>query len=137
MLRDPAMTVHDPARAVGYELSGNAVLFKGDYKLVKNLPPYGDGRWHLYNIVADPGETTDLADREPGRFAEMQADYAAYAKANGVLPMPEGYSAPKQIFENALRTLLVPRLLALAPYLAGFLGLVAGLVWWVRRRRSR
>lgn len=137
MLRDPAMTVHDPARAVGYELSGNAVLFKGDYKLVKNLPPYGDGRWHLYNIVADPGETTDLADREPGRFAEMQADYAAYAKANGVLPMPEGYSAPKQIFENALRTLLVPRLLALAPYLAGFFGLVAGLLLWVRRRRSR
>lgn len=137
MLRDPTKAVRGPAQTVGYELSGNAALFKGDYKLVKNLPPYGDGRWHLYNIMTDPGETTDLALREPARFAAMQADYAAYAKANGVLPMPEGYSAPQQILENALRTLLIPRLLAMAPYLAGFLGLLGGLVWWGRRRAPR
>lgn len=137
MLRDPTKAVRAPEQTVGYELSGNAVLFKGDYKLVKNLPPYGDGRWHLYDIVADPGETTDLAHREPARFAAMQADYAAYAKDNRVLPMPEGYSAPKQIFENALSTLLMPRLLALAPYLAGLFALLAVLGWWVRRRRLR
>lgn len=135
MLRDPAAVAHAANRPVGYELSGNAVLFKGDYKLVKNLPPYGDGHWHLYNIVTDPGETTDLAASEAARFAAMQADYEAYAKANGVLPMPEGYSAPKQIFANAMRTLLVPRLLASLPYLAGLGTLIGGAVWWLRRRR--
>lgn len=135
-LRDPAAAVHDPDRPFGYELSGNAVLFKGDYKLVKNLPPYGDGRWRLYDIVRDPGETTDLSGQEPARYAAMQEDYAAFAKANGVLPMPEGYTAPKQIFENAVDTLLVPRLLAAAPYLAGIAGLLAALVVWVRRRRK-
>lgn len=137
MLRDPEAAAHDPERPVGYELSGNAALFKGDYKLVRNLPPYGDGRWHLYNIVTDPGETDDLAQRDPARFAAMQADYAAYARANGVLPMPEGYTAPRQIVANAMRTLLVPRLLALLPYLAGLVAAVAGVAWWVRRRRAQ
>jgi arylsulfatase/uncharacterized sulfatase len=72
----------------------------------------------------------------PERFAQMQADYAAFAKANGVLPMPAGYSAPKQILANALDSLLVPRLLSIAPYLGGGIALLAGLVWaWRRRRR--
>lgn len=137
MLRDPAAKAHDPDRPVGYELSGNAVLFKGDYKLVKNLPPYGDGNWHLYNIVTDPGETTDLAAREPARFTQMQADYDVFAQTNGVLPMPEGYSAPKQIFDNALRALLVPRILAASPYLAGLGAIIGALVWWPRRRRRQ
>ena len=136
-LRDPAAPVHDADRPLGYELSGNAVLFKGDYKLVRNLPPYGDGRWRLYNIVVDPGETIDLSVREAERYAAMQADYAAFAKSNGVLPMPEGYTAPKQIFDNAMRTLLVPRLKALAPGLAGIAVLLIGFGVWLRRRRKR
>jgi arylsulfatase A-like enzyme len=134
MLTGSAPAVHPADQPLGYELSGNAVLFKGDYKLVKNLPPYGDGRWHLFNITTDPGEVTDLAAAQPQRFAQMQADYAAFAKTNAVLPMPPGYSAPKQIFANAFSTLLLPRLLALAPYLAGLVG-AATLLWW--RRRSR
>lgn len=137
MLANPAVAVHADDKPIGYELSGNAALFKGRYKLVKNLPPYGDGRWHLYDIVGDPGEVHDLSATMPERFAQMQADYAAFAEANGVLPMPAGYSAPKQILANALDSLLVPRLLSIAPYLGGGIALLAGLVWAWRRRRRR
>ena len=135
MLTGAASSVHSPDKPLGYELSGNAVLFKGDYKLVKNLPPYGDGRWRLYNITADPGEADNLARSEPARFAAMQKDYAAFAKANKVLPMPEGYTAPDQIFENALRNLLIPRLLRLWPVGAALVMATAALIWWRRRRR--
>ena len=135
MLTGAASSVYSPDKPLGYELSGNAVLFKGDYKLVKNLPPYGDGRWRLYNITADPGEADNLARSEPARFAAMQKDYAAFAKANKVLPMPAGYTAPDQIFENALRTLLIPRLLAMWPVGAALVMAIAGLIWWRRRRR--
>jgi arylsulfatase/uncharacterized sulfatase len=135
MLTGAASSVHSTDKPLGYELSGNAVLFKGDYKLVKNLPPYGDGRWRLYNITADPGEADNLARSEPARFAAMQKDYAAFAKANKVLPMPEGYTAPDQIFENALRTLLIPKLLAMWPVGAALVMATAALIWWRRRRR--
>jgi len=134
MLTGTASSVHPADKPLGYELSGNAVLFKGDFKLVKNLPPYGDGRWRLYNITADPGETKDLSRSDPQRFAVMQDDYAAFAKANKVLPMPEGFTAPRQITVNALRTLLIPRLLNLWP--AGVL-LLIGLAAFVRWRRRR
>jgi arylsulfatase/uncharacterized sulfatase len=137
MLTGAASSVHSPDKPLGYELSGNAVLFKGDYKLVKNLPPYGDGRWRLYNITADPGEADNLARSEPARFAAMQKDYAAFAKANKVLPMPEGYTAPDQIFENALRNLLIPRLLRLWPMGVLLLMTAAAVIWWRRRRTPR
>jgi arylsulfatase/uncharacterized sulfatase len=135
MLTGAASSVHSPDKPLGYELSGNAVLFKGDYKLVKNLPPYGDGRWRLYNITADPGEAVDLSTSDPARFAAMQKDYVAFAKANKVLPMPEGYTATDQIFENALRTLLIPRLLAMWPVGAALVMATAALIWWRGRRR--
>lgn len=133
LLTASATTAHPIDESIGYELSGNAVLFQGDWKLVRNLPPYGDGAWHLYNIATDPGETLDQSAALPARFAQMQADYTTFAKTEGVLAMPAGYSAPKQIQANALASLLVPRLAALALPALGILLLLA-LLWRWRRR---
>jgi arylsulfatase/uncharacterized sulfatase len=133
-----AAAVHPADEAIGYELAGNAVLWKGDWKLVRNLPPYGDGRWALYNIVADPGETRDLAAAEPARFRAMQADYAAYAARDRVLAMPPGYTSMKQVEENGKRDRLYPQLRALGAWVAGGIGLViGGVVAFRRRRRQR
>jgi LPXTG-motif cell wall-anchored protein len=65
----------------------------------------------------------------------MQAAYAAWAKANGVLPMPDGYNPVKQVLINSFVNYWIPtyRNTALA-VLAGLIGLiVAGVV--IRRRR--
>jgi arylsulfatase/uncharacterized sulfatase len=136
MLTGSAAAVRPADAALGYELSGNAVVFEGRMKLVKNLPPYGDAGWHLYDIDADPGETSDLAAAEPAMFAALQARYADYARAEQVLAMPAGYAAPNQVEANALGELLLPRLLRLLPWVAGVLGLLigGGIAW---RRRSR
>src|SRR3546814_2264118 len=103
MLKGAAGSVHGDA-PLGYELSGNAALFRGDYKLVRNLAPTGDGEWRLFNLKNDPGETRDLAAAEPDRFKTMMADYRAYAKANGVLVLPAGYTADEQINRYAFRS---------------------------------
>jgi arylsulfatase/uncharacterized sulfatase len=137
MLTGAATAVRAPDEATGYELSGNAVLWKGDLKLVKNLPPYGTGRWQLFDIVRDPGETRDLVHARPAAVKAMQADYAAFAKGDGVLAMPAGYTAPDQIIANALDTLLWPRLRQLLPWLAPGLALWLGFSVWVARRRPR
>ncbi|MEZ5994689.1 MAG: arylsulfatase [Hyphomonadaceae bacterium] len=123
---------------VGIEVSGNAALFRGDYKLVRNLPPYGDGAWRLFNIAADPGETTDLTAQMPELAAAMRADYAAYAAANGVLEMPAGYDVHRQVARNALAmqvryywwALLLAALAALAIIFAS-----AAFAWRMIRRR--
>jgi len=134
VLTGTAGPVHGPDEPIGYELSGNQALFKGDLKLVKNLPPLGDGQWHLYDIRQDPGETRDLQQQRPEAFRAMRADYAAYAKANGVLPMPEGYEPTQQVLINALINVYVPRLAL--PALA-LLAMIALLIWTLRRRRRQ
>lgn len=119
---------------LGYELSGNAALFRGDYKLVKNLPPLGDGRWQLFDITHDPGETHDLSVAQPERFLSMRRDYAAFVKRDQVLPMPAGYTADQQISDNALRYWVLkylPMMLGIAVALVA-----SGVVLWYRRRRA-
>jgi arylsulfatase/uncharacterized sulfatase len=135
VLRGQAERAHPVDEAIGYELSGNLALFKGDLKLIKNIPPVGDGLWHLYDIVKDPGETQDLQAQLPEAFKTMQAEYAAWAQRNGVLPMPEGYSPQKQILHNALVNVYLPRLKW--PAMGVGAAVVALLFWLVARRRRR
>ena len=136
VLADPAQRVRKPDEVLGYELAGNQALFKGDLKLVLNRPPVGDGRWRLYDLRTDPGETTDLSQRLPEPFAAMQADYAAWAKDHGVLPMPEGYNPVRQVVINSVYNYWLPSYgvqtaAVLALLLAG-----AGALVWRRRRRA-
>lgn len=138
VLKGQAQQVHAADKAIGYELSGNQAVFKGDLKLIKNIPPVGDGLWHLYDIRNDPGETKDLQSQMPDIFAAMQADYAAYAKANGVLPMPENYDPIQQVLINALVNVYLPRFERIGlPVLAAGLLLVAAFLLVRRRRRMQ
>ncbi len=105
LLRGETDRVYPPDVASGFETAGNAALFRGDYKLVRNLAPYGDGNWKLYDFTRDPGETRDLAAAEPALFAEMQQEYADYARRVGVLEMPPGYESLQQLQANSLRVL--------------------------------
>jgi len=138
VLKGQTQRVHGPDEAIGYELSGNQAVFKGDLKLIKNIRPVGDGLWHLYDIRNDPGETKDLQTQLPAVFTAMQADYAAYAKANGVLPMPESYDPIRQVQINALINVYLPRFKrAGLPILAAVVLLVATFVLVRRRRQVR
>ncbi len=138
VMKGQAQRVHAQDKAIGYELSGNEAVFKGDYKLIKNIAPVGDGLWHLYDISNDPGETKDLQGQLPDLFAAMKADYAAYARANGVLPMPEGYDPINQVQTNALINVYVPRFKRTGlPILAGLCLLLAAFVILRRRHKKR
>jgi arylsulfatase len=103
--------IYDPDEPVGYELGGNSALFQGDYKIVLNRGPVGDGKWYLYNIVDDPGETRDLSKSDPKRFQEMLNAYVRYTKENGVLPVPKGFNAQQQVALNGFRERAGPGIL--------------------------
>ncbi|MES2152567.1 MAG: arylsulfatase [Pseudomonadota bacterium] len=136
VMQGRASAVHAPEQSIGYELSGSAALFQGDFKLVRNIAPVGDAAWHLYDIARDPGEAYDLQAAQPARFAAMQAAYASYAAANGVLPMPDGYDYKKQGQLYALHHVLLPRFYDALPGLLVILALVVA-SWVLLRRRRR
>ena len=99
-LSGASFRIHEESEAIGYELGGNSALFKGDYKIVINRVAQNETDWHLFNIKIDPGETDDLAARQPELFSELLSDYEAYEEMNNVLPMPEGYNRALTIFRD-------------------------------------
>ena len=135
VLKGEASDTHPANHAIGYELSGNQALFKGDLKLVRNIPPVGDNQWRLFDIRKDPGETTDLQAQLADQFRSMQDDYAAYAASHGVLPMPDGYDPVRQVLINSFLNYWIPayRNTVLA-WSAGLLALFV--LWRLRRRRK-
>jgi arylsulfatase/uncharacterized sulfatase len=100
VLESPGQRVYGDDDAVAIEAAGNAAVYKGRYKLVRNMPPLGDGAWQLHDLDSDPGENLDLAQALPEKLAELQADYRAYAQRTGVLEVPDGYRQMRQIAIN-------------------------------------
>ena len=134
LLSGSAATIYPDDAPVALEAAGNAALYKGDLKLVRNLAPHGDGAWHLYDVAADPGETRDLAPSHPQEFGELMTDYRAYARRVGVLEVPDGYEPMKQIGINWLHDLALrwaPSAIAATIVFIGAIG------WLVRRARRR
>jgi arylsulfatase/uncharacterized sulfatase len=134
VLRGVADRARMPTDPIGYELAGNAALFAGDLKLVRNQPPVGNGEWQLFNIARDPGETRDLRAVQPEEFARLLDAYRRFERDENVLPLPEGYEPRRQVTLNALRRVILPSLAW-----PGIAVLIAGLgvwIWW-RRRRAR
>jgi len=137
VLRGDTDTVYaaDDIRAI--EVSGNAALYKGDYKITRSMPPVGDGQWRLFNLTRDPGETDDLSKAQPDVLTEMLAAYEAYAAETGTLAMPADYDSLEQITINTRAKLLQQYGGTLAIALVVFIVSVGGMILGVRRLRRK
>lgn len=136
LLQGKADYAYRPDEALGYELAGSAALFLGDYKLVKNIAPLGDGQWRLFNLRQDPGETLDLQTAQPAIFASMRAAYDKYAQDYGVLPVPEGFDLQKAAMHYAIHHYFLPKLRAAWPLGLALIAAVLGWAYWRRRRQA-
>lgn len=125
--------VYSPTDAVGFEVSGNAALYRGQWKILKMPAPMGDGEWHLYDLTTDPGETHDLRAEFPNLFTEMQAEYQSYAQDVGVIDPGLDYNPFKQIQRNGIKL----QLSIYGTRLALFLAALIGVIWWAIRRFRR
>lgn len=134
LLSGTATAVYAPDEVIAFETSGQVALYLGRHKLVRNMPPHGDGVWRLFDIVDDPGETQDLADTQPRLMRTLLHEYRLYANRVGVLELPEGYEVIQAIGRNIVerlfefywdRMLVALLILVLVVWVA---------VWMIRRR---
>lgn len=132
LLQGQTRRIYGDDDAIGYELNGHRALFLGDHKIVYNRPPIGDGVWHLYNIATDPGETKDLREQQPQRFARMQALYEQFVVEHGVLQVADDFDPQQVMFARVVRD-------RFGGYLIAMVCLVVALVvfGFYRRRRLR
>jgi len=100
MLSGATETTYADNESFAIEVSGNAALYRGKWKITRNTLPLGDNQWRLYDMSIDPGETTDLSGANPKLFEEMKAEYQAYASRMGVLELKPDENAIKILADN-------------------------------------
>lgn len=83
-------TIHSSEKPIGWELFARGALRKGDWKIVHFPKDHGgvgvgDEGWELFNVVADPGETKDLAGEEPEKLEELLSHWNEYVVECGIV----------------------------------------------------
>lgn len=74
---------------IGIELIGRRALIKGDWKILRIPKPSGTDKWELFDLSFDIGEQVNLAEKMPGKLAELILDWNAYqSNVKLVLPTP-------------------------------------------------
>lgn len=97
------LKLHDDDQVTGWEIAGSGALRKGRYKITFVPAPKGPQRWELFDVIADPGETRDLASEQPDLLKDMLVLWEQYKKDVGVVALagefPRG-GPPKDEFED-------------------------------------
>eukprot|EP00439_Symbiodinium_sp_Y106_P088332 s1_g868.t1 len=72
-------------RPIVTELFGNYMVRKGRWKAISISPPVGNNEWELYDIVADPAASTNVATENPELVEELAAIYESFARENKIV----------------------------------------------------
>ena len=132
-----AASVHSPTEAIGFESTGGRALFKGDYKLVFNTAPWGDGiDWRLVKLNEDPTEANDLSASLPDVRRDMVAEFATFVARDGVIEPAPGYDGLRQLLANNWQ-ILVRQMAGVITIAAGALVALFLAVIYVLRTRHR
>lgn len=92
-LQSPNRAARGPEKAVSLELRGGRQVRQGNYKAVYlsnepmgiKSPDIANGRWQLFDVITDPGETRDLSTEKPEVLTSLIGHYRDYAKQVGVI----------------------------------------------------
>ncbi|RSH89708.1 hypothetical protein EHS25_002259 [Saitozyma podzolica] len=70
---------------VAWEHFGKAALRLGRWKIVNMSVehPTGTGKWQLYDLYSDQGETNDLAKHMPDKVADLVREYEKWTQETG------------------------------------------------------
>ena len=83
VLSGEAIAVHQN-QGMGWELFEMKGYIKDNWKLLRLPQPFGTGQWQLYDLEKDPGETTDVSDKNPDVKETLIKEWNEYAKQNDV-----------------------------------------------------
>ena len=70
---------------IGGEMGTGKWMRKGNYKAQMVPNPYGTNEWKLFDLVLDPGETTDISFDNPETLEELKTAWVKYSEEVGVV----------------------------------------------------
>jgi arylsulfatase len=82
--------IHNENYVFGLEHAGDAMIRKGDWKIVNVKSPFELKNFELYNLSEDLAEQKDLKDVYPEKYQEMLQEWKKFTEEVGVvLPSPK------------------------------------------------
>ena len=82
-------SIHSEDYVFGMELAGDAMLRKGNWKILNVDIPFQIENFALYDLSTDLAEQVDLKDQNPEKYQEMLAEWGKFTERVGViLPVP-------------------------------------------------
>jgi len=88
-LSGESSTVRGPDDPLGMEYNSLKAMRIGDHKATWIPKPYGPGKWQVFDLTVDPGESKDLSSQYPDLKQRLIRAWEEYAEAVGVIP-PDG-----------------------------------------------
>ncbi|MDP2355719.1 MAG: arylsulfatase [Beijerinckiaceae bacterium] len=85
VLNESQTDVRGPTDWLGWELFGNRAIRQNNWKLLWLCSPFGPGKWQLFDLKADPGETNDISDAHQQIREQLLDRWAEYARVNNVI----------------------------------------------------
>lgn len=85
VLDDDLDSVHSSSETFAWEVYGRRAVRQSNWKIVWSTPPVGVDGWQLYDLDADPGEHSDVAEDEPVVLEDLKALWDEYATRIGVV----------------------------------------------------
>lgn len=77
--------IHSEETVTGWELFAQQAIRRGSYKALFIPPPLGSGKWQLFDLSQDVGETRNLADDMPELLNEMINHWSEYVAETGLV----------------------------------------------------
>ncbi|CUM66672.1 uncharacterized protein PRCAT00004348001 [Priceomyces carsonii] len=90
-LRGDSQEVHDENTVTGWELFGQQAIRKGNYKALFVPKPFGAGKWELFNIRTDPGETKNVAAEYGEVLEDLLHHWTNYVAETGMIEIGPEY----------------------------------------------
>ena len=80
--------IHDDEYVTILSHRGRSLVRQGRWKIVTTNGPFNESNFELFDVVADPGETNNLAETEPEVFAGLLEIWRTGRKELGII-LPE------------------------------------------------
>lgn len=101
-LNNPIKTTMQPMTPFVFEMRGGRQVRMGNFKetflgtLPSGIPPekLPVGKWRLFDIVNDPAETIDIAEKHPEVLSRMIQAYEKYSKDVNIVELSPIYPSP-------------------------------------------
>lgn len=86
VLSGESKATYGESEFVAGEMANGKWVRRGNYKAQFMTAPYGNNQWELFDLSADPGETTNIASKQPEILSTLKKAWISYSQEVGIIP---------------------------------------------------